>query len=301
MPINGKTPMKDYKIAICAPVHIQPSEKWVEAVSRLNVDVIIVDDSNGKVSLPSTWDIYGYDRQKESLGDKYEYWQNFQKSSSCKNFGHYIAYHKGYDIIMGIDSDCIPDQHFVTRHLENLEKEAYGWENPLRKTEWFSRGFPYSLRKLKTALSMGLWYNELDLYGTDRMNNKSGDTKSLSYERQLVAQTYIPLSGMNWATWRENIPHLLFLPNHADYRRHDDIWGGYIFQKQMLEKGERLVYGQPIVYHDTIVVPEEDATEEVGMIRDEDSFFAWVDAGMQPHTEFDWVYKALLFWKSLYV
>lgn len=307
-----------YKVAICAPVHIQVSDEWIQAVDSLGVDVIIVDDSDGKVRLPAHWNVYDYKRQKEILGDKYEYWQKFQHSSASKNIGHYVAYCLGYDIIMGIDSDCIPGADFVSQHIENLESVSYGWENPLHGTGWYSRGFPFSKRKLKTAFSLGLWSNELDLYGTDRVHHPELDPKLLPEAQQKVAQTYIPLSGMNWATWRENIPDLLFLPNHNQrvpdvsnqspyilekYRRHDDIWGGYIFQKKMLARNERLVYGLPIVYHDTVVVPEEDAEEEIGMIRDEDDYFAWVDAGMplvHNSIKWDWVLESLAFWKSLY-
>lgn len=285
-----------YKVAICAPVHIQVSGEWIQAVDSLGVDVIIVDDSDGKVRLPAHWNVYDYKRQKEILGDKYEYWQKFQHSSASKNIGHYVAYCLGYDIIMGIDSDCIPGAKFVSQHIKNLESVSYGWENPLHGTGWYSRGFPFSKRKLKTAFSLGLWSNELDLYGTDRIKHPELNPKELKFSFQEVAQTYIPLSGMNWATWRENIPDLLFLPNHADYRRHDDIWGGYIFQKKMLARNERLVYGLPIVYHDTVVVPEEDAEEEIGMIRDEDAFFASVDSGEL----WPWVQEAQDFWKSLY-
>lgn len=302
--------MNKYRIAVVSPVHIQPSEEWVEAVDALGVDIIVVDDSNGKVKLPERWDVYGYDRQKAYLGSKYEYWQKFQHSSACKNFGHWVAYNLGYDIIVGIDSDCIPQDGFIEQHIANLEKTSYLWENVLANTKWFSRGFPYSAREAKTALSLGLWKGELDLYGKDRVDYPERQTAQPHEEGQKVAQNYIPLSGMNWATWRENIPDLLFLPNHdmgeiyvedklvdsGKFRRHDDIWGGYIFQKKMQERGQRIVYGAPIVIHDTIVDAEADAEEEKAMIMHEDAFFDSIDAGKP----WPWVREALTFWKSLY-
>ena len=287
---------QSYKVALVAPVHIQVSDEWIHAVDSLGVDVIIVDDSNGKVQLPAHWDVYGYERQKEVLGDKYEYWQKFQKSSACKNFGHLVAYRAGYDIILGIDSDCIPGVGFVDAHIRNLLEPVPLWENTIPNTDWFPRGFPFSQRNGKCALSLGLWHNELDLYGTDRVEHPERQTDSPECKENRVAQTYLPLSGMNWATWRENIPELLFLPNHGNFRRHDDIWGGYIFQKQMLAKGERIRYGFPLVKHDTVVIPQEDADEEVAMIEHEDEFFASIDAG-EP---WPWVQEALAFWKSLY-
>lgn len=292
--------MHNYKIALVSPAHIPLNPEWIKAVDSFGIDVIIVDDSDGKVQFPERWIRLDYKNQQAILGDKYEYWQRFQRSSSCKNVGHYFAYKNGYDIIIGLDSDCIPYKDFVRQHVENLETESYRWENPLAGTGWFSRGFPYSERKAKTALSLGLWNNQLDLYGKDRVDNPDKSPRNLPLIRQKIAQNYIPLSGMNWATWRQNIPDLLFLPNHDDsmgkFRRHDDIWGGYIFQKKMQEKGERIVYGRPLVYHDTIVDAKADAEEEEAMMAHEDAFFDSINDG----TPWPWVREALDFWKSLY-
>ena len=41
----------------------------------------------------------------------------------------------------------------------------------------------------------------------------------------------------------------------------------------MSAKGFAVTYGQPNVYHDTVVIPEEDAAEEVAMIRFEKQFY----------------------------
>lgn len=288
--------MKNYKVALVVPVHIDLNPKWIDAVYGLDVDVIIVDDSDGKVKFPEKWIRLDYGAQKILLKGKYQYWTKFQKSSSCKNIGHYYAYLQDYDIIMGLDSDCIPSSDFVTRHIQNLESGVPLWENPLEGTGWFSRGFPYSARKGKCALSMGLWTNELDLYGKDRVDDPYKQTNFPDGVVTRTAQGYIPLSGMNWATWRENIPLLLFLPNHDNFRRHDDIWGGYIFQKAMAEKGERIVYGQPFVYHDTTVDAQADANEEEAMMEYEDEFFKSIDE----EKPWPWVKEALQFWQSLY-
>lgn len=289
--------MNKYKVAIVATVHIQPSDAWIKALEYAHDisgdSVIIIDDSDGVVKLPDTFAVYDYKKQEELLGpDLYKEFLPFQKSSSCKSLGNYIAYIQGFDIIMGIDSDCIIPNDFSMQHIHNLESKSYGWENTISNTEWFPRGFPYSQRNLKTILSLGLWKNELDLYGTDRVKNPMGKIDDPKNEPLRIAQTYVPLSGMNWACWREAIPGLLFLPvfelDFVDggdlldriwkFQRHDDIWGGYIFQKIMFSLGHRIVYGNPIVYHDTIVVPEEDAKAEEPMIKWEDDFYKEVDS-----------------------
>lgn len=327
------------KIAIVAPVHIQPSKQWVDALKAIsegkpNVSVIIVDDSNGKVELPESFDVYGYDRQREEMGDDlYSRFERFHRSSACKNFGHWIAWRDGFDVVMGLDSDCIVPPNFIADHLESLMTTSHGWTNPIRHTTWFPRGYPMAERAKRTALSLGLWEGELDLYGTDRVENPGKDTKTLVLpEDRQVADGPLPLSGMNWAAWADCIPGLLFLPNF-DYqhrpdvlyrfRRHDDIWGGYIFQCLMASRGERIVYGKPIVFHDTVVKPEEDAKEEEAMIAFEHDFYRQVDAivaevedGMyedmlsrfadiamvQWHkTEFQPLAEALRFWADLFV
>ena len=267
-----------------------------------NVTIIIVDDSNGKVKLPGHWDVYGYDRQEEELGtEMYKRFEVFHKSSSCRNFGHWIAYKKGFDIIMGVDSDCVVPPSFVSDHLTALLAKSATWTNPIANTGLFSRGFPYSARSVRTVLSLGLWNNELDLYGKDRVDFKGELPKDpLPRSAHETADGFIPLSGMNWAMWADAMPSFLFLPNFeygeigidADannpqlnvvaktykFRRHDDIWGGYIFQKIMASMEERIKFGLPVVKHDTVVVPEEDAAEEEGMIAFENSFLGTVDA-----------------------
>ncbi len=274
-----------YKIAIVCPVHIQPSKEWVDSLKSVAKDhtVIIVDDSDGKVELPAEWDIYDYARQKSYLGEAmYGRFEIFHGSSACRNFGHFVAYNGDFDIIIGLDSDCIVPPSFISSHISALESNATGWTNPISRSGWFSRGYPYHERNKKVILNMGLWDNELDLYGKDRVDRPGRDTKQPWNNKEInVAQSIMPLSGMNWACWREAIPALLFLPNFEigddKIRRHDDIWGGYIFQKIAHLMGHRLTYGSPIVKHDTVVDAQADAKLEEGMICHEQNYYQTID------------------------
>ena len=282
------------KTAIICAVHIQPSEEWVTALHQQylfkKADIIIVDDSDGKVKLPKGWKVYNYKRQRAELGDTlYKQFEQFHHSSACKNFGTWLAYKKGYENIIVIDSDCIVPAGFVKHHLESLDINGRGWENPLSGTGYYSRGFPYSKRNQKKWAHMGLWVNELDLYGTDRVGKENLPTapRECNYDDDESRITgynacgFFPLSGMNVAFRREAIPYMLFLPNFTysnfNFTRHDDIWGGYIFEKISHAKNKALSYGMPYVYHDTVVIPEEDADEEVAMIKFEDAFYKLID------------------------
>ena len=271
------------KTCIVSSCHKIPSDEWIESLPN-NVPIIIVDDSNGKVDIKGkNIEVYDYKRQEQELGKFYKGFEQFHHSSSCKNFGHWLAYKKSYDVIIGLDSDCICPKNFVEQHLEALNKEGYGWENPLYKINWYSRGFPYSQRKRRIVMNMGLWKGGLDINGKDRIG-KNPPNNSLIKDNK-IAVGKVPFSGMNFACYREIIPALFFLPNFdfkdSHFRRHDDIWGGYIMQKFVEKKRECISYGLPVIYHDTKIVPEEDAKEEKALVEFSDDFYRMVDKAFE--------------------
>lgn len=268
-----------FKVAIVAPVHIQPSQQWIEALNYANktATIIIVDDSDGKVVLPENWDVYGYARQREVLGDDlYKQFEMFHKSSSCKTFGVWLAHQRGFDPIIVIDSDCVIPPDFVAKHIEALLKYGDGWDNPIKGSGFYSRGFPMHERNKPVWAHMGLWENELDLYGTDRVG-RTDIPKIPPYVDRISNGAYFPLSGMNVSFRNDAAPYMMFLPNfnfgEQKFTRHDDIWGGFIFETIARAKGFALSYGQPTVFHDTVVIPEEDAADEVPMIKYEKEFY----------------------------
>lgn len=318
------------KIAICTPCHIPPTKEWIEklekervsAISTLGVeaDVIIVDDSNGHLGqLPVNWRLYDYPRQEEFLGMLYEQFATmFHKSSSCRIFGHILAYSEGYDVIIGLDSDCEVRPNFVLLHLENLKQKGCGWTNPLEnigdgKTKHYPRGFPYHMRDWKVVANMGLWEQTLDINGKDRVEGEP-TTINLVQDEYNLAVTPMPFSGMNFALVRDAVPGFLFLPNFVykytshsqsiviktdEFRRIDDIWGGYIFQKLMQKRRESATLGYPVVDHISKVIATEDAAEEAAMYKWEERFIAEVDMVMDhldspPQLSYIELYKIFL-------
>jgi len=276
------------KISIVSPCHIQPTKEWILALQKEtkqnNADVIIVDDSNGKLDLPKEWKVFNYKKQEEYLGKElYELFKQFQHSSACKNFGLIYSYREGYDVCIVLDSDCIVRPFFIDLHVDFLtNSKGDGWTNPIPETGLYSRGFPYSQRGLDKWCHMGLWENELDLYGKDRIDNKNIPKEYLPQTALTNSPGFFPLSGMNVSFVREALPYMLFLPNFTTpegekFIRHDDIFGGYIFQKIAHMKNKSLSFGLPVVYHDTVVHPEEDAKEEEPMYKYEDVFYEMCD------------------------
>lgn len=278
------------KVSIVAPLHIQPSREWIDALEKesneTGADVVIIHDSWSipLLELPPEWKVFDYEAQQTYLGrDLYDLFKQFHKSSAIKNLGLIYSYRENYDICIVIDSDCIVPEGFMHAHIDSLKIKGEGWINPIAETNLYSRGFPYSKRKQDKWCHMGLWTNELDLYGKDRIGNKDIPKNYTPEHDYNDAAGFFPLSGMNVSFVREALPYMLFLPNFFSpdgekFMRHDDIWGGYIFQKIAQMKNKSLSYGLPVVYHDTIVHPEEDAAEEEPMYKYEDEFFNYIDA-----------------------
>lgn len=277
------------KIAIVAPCHIPPTKDWIYSLQREarlgGADVIIVDDSDGKLGdLPKEWRVCNYSIQKGFLGDLYEdFAKMFHKSSACRIFGHILAFQEKYEVIIGLDSDCIVPFHFVQQHIAKLNaKASYGWTNPIGGSGMYSRGFPYSMRDWPIKANMGMWENVLDINGKDR---RKDEPRKVNAPGSATAPAPLPFSGMNFALTRDVMWGFLFLPNFDSgsdkFRRIDDVWGGYVFQKLLHRMKNGVIYGQPVVFHDTIVIPAEDAAEEEAMYKHEDEFIADVDSTVE--------------------
>ncbi len=276
--------LKQYKIAICLSAHIPLTSEFIkslQSVTKEHTVIVAYDSWSNPVEFPNEWDVYDYARQEEEMGlELFEQFKQFHKSSAIKNFAHWIAYKKGFDIIIGLDSDCNVPPDFISKHLECLMTNSYGFENPIKNTSWFPRGYPYHERMRKTIMNIGLWEHELDINGRDRVK-RGQPPASPMIDKQEIAHGIIPLCGMNFAMWSYAIPAFLFLPNvdlgNLKIRRYDDIWGGYIFQKLMQKNHDMIAYGYPIVYHDTIIDAQSDADLEEDGIRMEESFYNLVD------------------------
>ena len=180
-----------------------------------------------------------------------------------------------------IDSDCICPPDIVERHLTALNMKGGGWVNPLQKKGLYPRGYPYSERDKEVVANLGLWNDCLDINGADRTNDEPKET---GINDNRIVDGFIPFSGMNFAIKREYIPLMFLVPNFdykcLKFRRHDDIFGGYIFQKFLQILDKKITYGLPIVRHDSIVIPEEDAEAEDAMNSTDTMFYDLIDEAL---------------------
>lgn len=247
--------------ALTSCVHIPTTKRFNKGLKRFKGDLVITDDSVGKYSYPFKVMQYNH----------FKLFNYLHKSSASKN---YSLYKTDADIVYIIDSDCIIGKDFQKKHKEALARKGGLWDNPLEGTGFYPRGYPYSAREKKVVANVGLWTNVLDINGADRKS----DEPTKPPKGNKISTSFIPFSGMNVAVLREALPALFFLPNIGAFRRHDDIFGGYIFQALVKRKGDCISYGEPFVYHETVVVPEEDARDEEEMNKHQDEFCDIVDS-----------------------
>ncbi len=247
--------------AIVSCVHIPVSKKFEKRIKKYRK--YITDDSlvGG----------YNFDTLKEYT--KFPLFPYIHRSSASKNYALYKAYKAKEDIVYIIDSDCIIPRDFEKKHLKALSQKGGLYDNPLHNTGFYPRGYPYFARDKEIVANVGLWTNVLDINGKDR----GGDPSKPDMRGNLISNSFIPFSGMNVAVKREAIPALFFMPNIGKFRRHDDIFGGYIFQSIVKKRGDIMSYGEPFVYHDTKIVPKEDEEEEREMNDNHNLFIEIVD------------------------
>jgi hypothetical protein len=237
-----------------------------------DVPIIVIDDSDGKLAPPprANATYYDYAAQRAVMA---KHWEAIpHRSAATRNFGHYLAYREGYDIIIALDYDCRARPGWLETHLDLLgsvsDHPALSgrWINTIEAPGFYSRGYPYELRNPVDApveettatgeikLNMGVWDNVLDLNGIDKLQSEPPAEPGLHAEQNVIALGMIPLCGMNTAFRAELTPAYFFLPDvwvngTWQLSRHDDIWGGYIVQALMGRRGDLVSFGRPVVEH----------------------------------------------------
>jgi hypothetical protein len=257
-------------VAVVIPIPNDPDWTIFEDLSD-DVQIIVCDDSDGKLAPAPRRNVrfYDYAAQRQVMGDHYPAIPH--KSAACRNFGHYLAYKEGFDVIIALDYDCRTRAGWLDQHLQSLgavheaPAVAGNWINTIEQPGFFSRGYPYEYRNAEAStvkdavasgvvkLNMGVWDNVLDLNGIDKIQRDPPSEPGLRGDRNCIALGIVPLCGMNTAFQAELTPAYLFLPdlwiNGWQLSRHDDIWGGYILQRLMAKHGDLLRYGRPVVEH----------------------------------------------------
>jgi len=284
-------------VVVVIPIPNDPDWSIFEELSQ-DIPIIVVDDSNGKLAPPPRRNVrvFDYAEQERLMGKHYI--AQPHKSAATRNFGHYLAYKEGFDVIIALDYDCRTRAGWLDQHLEalgpveNAPALRAEWINSIEAPGFYSRGFPYEYRDgsapVETAatgevkLNMGVWDHILDLNGIDKLQKEPPYGPGLRGERNYIALGNIPVCGMNTAFRAELTPAYFFLPDiwidGWQLSRHDDIWGGYIVKKLMDKRGDLFAYGRPIVEHTKQTKLERVVVMEHYMHLMALDFYAIVDA-----------------------
>lgn len=290
------------QVAVVVPIPNDPDWSIFEELSE-DVPMIVVDDSDGKLAPPPRANVryYDYAAQREVMGDNWDAIPH--KSAATRNFGHYLAYREGYDVIVALDYDCRTRAGWLEAHLDALRSVLDapalqgGWINSITAEGFYARGFPYEYRNPidaavtestasgRVAVNMGVWDNVLDLNGIDKLQATPPPDPGLHEGRNRIALGNIPVCGMNTAFLAELTPAYFFLPDvwvngTWQLSRHDDIWGGYVLKKLMDLRGDLFAFGRPVVEHTRQSTLERVVVLEQWMHLMSCDFYAIVDAAV---------------------
>lgn len=159
------------------------------------------------------------------------------------------ALEMGADGVVVLDDDCYPDGiHSLHRLVHDHVKALRPQPVPMFKqvTDPPSRGTPYHnlTIEMPVAASMGFWTKVGDYDACGQLVH--GPTKPMEFDTRPVFGQYFPLCGMNlafrpieWQPWCQFI----------DVSRFDDIWQGWLWQKEAYRRGFCFNLGGPLVRH----------------------------------------------------
>ena len=167
---------------------------------------------------------------------------------AMKNRGIQQAVEAGYETVVVLDDDCHPSfaadlRIFVEQHekaLEPVEVEMFA-----AVTDPPSRGTPYGSRKVKlpVAASLGFWTGIGDYCGVRHLATNCG---KMQFNRSPIHGKYFPLSGMNVAFKpKQWLPWCSFI----EVARFDDIWMGWLWQREAYRRGFCFNLGGPDIKH----------------------------------------------------
>ena len=183
------------------------------------------------------WLVFQQDKEKEGC-------------AVTKNKGVQEAVVRGAEIVIILDDDCFPRavdmtlDRFASLHAKALEPQRV----PLYRavTDPPSRGTPYyeTTIKMPVAASMGFWSVNPDFCAPRQLVH---DQFLMTFKPQIVYKEYFSLCGMNLAFRPyEWTPWCTFI----DVPRFDDIWMGWLWQKEAYRRGACFnLHGPPINHH----------------------------------------------------
>ena len=173
--------------------------------------------------------------------------------AATKNRGIVSAINLGADVVIVLDDDCFPAERsseavpkleeFARAHVAALDPQPVTMFETV--TEPPSRGTPFRhhTAEMPVAASMGFW-TEIGDY--DSVRQLAHNSEPMTFRSGPIFGRYFPLSGMNLAfrpaEWE---PWWTFI----DVPRFDDIWMGWMWQREAISRGACFNLNGPTVRH----------------------------------------------------
>jgi hypothetical protein len=171
-------------------------------------------------------------------------------SGKTKNNGVETAMFRGADMVVVLDDDCYPHgdirtlPDFAAAHRAVLQSNQTATmfetvtDPPSRGTPYFETGL-----ELPVAASMGFWVNVGDYCAVRQLAHGCAPMR---FFQQAVFGRYFPLCGMNLAFRpRKWLPWCRFI----EVPRFDDIWMGWLWQKEAYKRRCCFSLAGPLVEH----------------------------------------------------
>lgn len=211
-------------------------------------------------------------------------WIISRRDSAIRAFGFLLACREHYGLIVTIDDDCFPTEHFTGRTIGEVYRDAMrlpAWQESIPSMR--TRGLPYGdLGERQSDIHMGLWRNVPDLDAVSTLASGSLSPAGFhppSGNRLMSAWQYFPLCGMNLACteWAAPLMYFALMGYGQPYRRFDDIWFGIIAQRICRHLNMPLSVGEPHVEHRRASDPFVNLVKESPGIAANEKFWRVVD------------------------
>ena len=207
-------------------------------------------------------------------------------SGATKNRGIARALSMGFELVVVIDDDCYPQNLGVSdlMTLSDCHAAALRPQNVqlfTQVTEPPSRGTPYSTRtaKLPVAASMGFWTEVGDYCAVRQL---AFESEPMEHFTDPIHGSYFPLCGMNLAFYPEEWePWCRFI----EVPRYDDIWMGWLWQREAYRRGYCFNLGGPTVRHARQSNVWNNLRDEAKHLERNETL--WRDIALMQHDDYD--------------
>ena len=194
--------------------------------------------------------------------------------------------------IIVLDDDCFPFgptpsvDNLIESHLAALEPQDV--EMYYVVTDPPSRGTPYHNRTIRmpVACSMGFWRGIGDYDAPGQLVH--GAAARMEFHKSPIYGRYFAMSGMNiafrpadWMPWCQFI----------DVPRFDDIWFGFLIQKEAYRRGYCFNLSGPIITHARQSNVWQNLRDEAKYLEQNETL--WSKIATSPETDYNELIKLL--------